>query len=51
MRSLPGRPWPSLLGGTHPRNAGETVTFTHDAATAAQFRTLKDVRFIGVLSE
>jgi len=34
-----------------PRDAGEIATFTHDAATAAQFHTLKSVRFIGVLAE
>jgi hypothetical protein len=35
----------------HLRDAGKTATFRRAAATAAQFRTLKDVRFIGVLSE
>jgi len=39
------------LFGAHPRAAGETATFRRATAPAAQIPTLKDVRFIGVLSE
>ena len=35
----------------HPPDAGETATFSRNAATATQFHILKSVRFIGVLSE
>jgi len=37
--------------GAHSRDADEIATCRRAAATVAQFHTLKDVRFIGVLAE